>query len=301
MRSINNLGGGFQAELTGNPQDRETLRCQENYWLKELEGEVPLLNLPLDYPRPTFEKYGGAIVFFELDQEKTTLLKNIALEQEVTVFMLLLAAFNVLLSKICDQEDILVGTPVAGRRHADLQQVIGLFVNMLVLRNQPTGSKTFRGFIKEIKKKTVAAYENQDFPYEELVDQLSVKRNPGRNPLFDVILVWEDLEMELGELENNRPDEKKLKLKLYKYDKINAPFDLVLNGTETGEKMSFFINYRTSLFKQETIEQITGSFKEILLGLLKKPDIKLKDIAVSYNLLEAKPPGLLEDQGDFGF
>ena len=291
----------WQAELTGNPQDRETLRCQENYWLKELEGEVPLLNLPLDYPRPTFEKYGGAIVFFELDQEKTTLLKNIALEQEVTVFMLLLAAFNVLLSKICDQEDILVGTPVAGRRHADLQQVIGLFVNMLALKNQPSGSKTFSSFLTEIKKKTLAAYENQDYPYEELVDKLSIKRNPGRNPLFDVILVWEDLDMELGKLENTGIGEDKLKLKLFKYDKINAPFDLVLNATETNEKMSFFINYRTSIFKRETIEQIIGSFKEIISSVLKEPDTKLEDMAVSYHLLEAEPADLLEDQGDFGF
>jgi fengycin family lipopeptide synthetase D len=291
----------WQAELTGNPQDRETLRCQENYWLKELEGEVPLLNLPLDYPRPTFEKYEGAIVYFELDQEKTTLLKNIALEQEVTVFMLLLAAFNVLLSKICDQEDILVGTPVAGRKHADLQQVIGLFVNMLALKNQPSGSKTFSSFLTEIKKKTLAAYENQDYPYEELVDRLSIKRNPGRNPLFDVILVWEDLDMELGKLENTGIGEDKLKLKLLKYDKINAPFDLVLNATETNEKMSFFINYRTSIFKRETIEQIIGSFKEIISSVLEEPDIKLEDIAVSYNLLEAKPACLPEDQDNFGF
>jgi amino acid adenylation domain-containing protein len=291
----------WQAELTRNPQDRELQQYQEKYWLKEFEGEVPLLSLPLDFPRPILEQYEGAVVFFELDTEKTTLIKEIALEEDVTVFMLLLAAFNVLLSKICDQEDILVGTPVVGRRHADLQQVIGLFVNMLVLKNQPSGSKTFRGFLTEIKKKTLAAFENQDYPYEELVDKLSIKRNQGRNPLFDVVLVWEDLDMELGELENTGIGEEKLKLKSFKYDKINAPFDLILNGTETNEKMSFFINYRTSLFKRETIEQITGGFKEIISGLLKEPDIKLEDIAVSYHLLEAKSTDFFEDQGDFGF
>ncbi|MGD2085951.1 MAG: amino acid adenylation domain-containing protein [Candidatus Aminicenantes bacterium] len=291
----------WQAELTGNPQDREALLGQEKYWLKEFEGEVPLLNLPLDYPRPTLENYEGAVVFFQLDREITTLIKDIALEEDVTVFMMLLAAFNVLLSKICDQENIPVGTPVAGRRHADLQQVIGLFVNMLVLKNQPSGSKTFRGFLREIKKKTLAAYENQDYPYEELVDQLSIKRNQGRNPLFDVVLVWEDPDLELGELENTGIGEEKLKLKPFKYEKINAPFDLILTGSKTNEKMSFFINYRTSLFKRESIEQITRGFRQIISGLLKEPDIKLEDIAVSYNLLEANPADLLEDQGDFGF
>jgi amino acid adenylation domain-containing protein len=291
----------WQVELTRNPQDREALLNQEKYWLKELEGEVPLLILPLDFPRPTIEQYEGSVVFFELDREKTTLIKDIALEEDVTVFMLLLAAFNVLLSKICDQEDILVGTPVAGRRHADLQQVIGLFINMLVLKNQPTGSKTFRSFLTEIKKKTLAAYENQDYPYEELVDRLSIKRNQGRNPLFDVILVWEDLDMELGELDNTGIGEEKLKLQPLKYEKINAPYDLILSGTETNGKMSFFINYRTSLFKRKTIEQFIGSFKEIISSLLKEPDIKLEDIAVSYHLLEAKPTVLFEDQGDFGF
>lgn len=217
--------------------------------------------------------------------------------------MVLLAVFNVLLARVCDQEDILVGTPVAGRRHADLQPVIGLFVNMLVLRNQPSTQKTFRNFLKEVKAKTLKAYENQDYPYDALVDKLSVERDGSRNPVFDVVFVWEGPEIELGYIPPivTGAGTEGLKLKPYKLEKTSAVFDMILTGSESGENIHFSINYKTSLFKRKTIESIGRNFNEVLSEIVNDRNIKLVDIAISHGLMAAKSHALIEDRGDFGF
>jgi non-ribosomal peptide synthetase component F len=273
--------------------------------LKTFAGDIPVLNLPLDYERPAIRQYRGSMVPFELDRETAARSKELALSEDVTFFILLLSLFNVLLSKICDQEDIPVGTPISVRKHADLEPVIGFFVNMLVTRNRPSAGKTFRDFLKEVKTNALAAYENRDYPYEELVNKLSarVKRDPGRNALFDVVFVWEDLDIQWDDLSppGTAAAEGKLRSKPYRYEKINAPFDLILTGTESSGKMSFFINYSTSLFKRETIERIARGFTEVISETVKNPGTKLENIAVSHDLLEAAPQPHLEEQGDFGF
>jgi tyrocidine synthetase-3 len=292
----------WQTGLTRNPAAQATLKRQETYWLNELAEEIPPLNLPLDFPRPMIRQYEGGSVLFELAKEKAGLLKKLAAAEGATLYILLLAIFFVLLSKLCDQEDILVGTPIAGRRHPDLESVIGFFANMLVIRSHPSGQKNFREFLREVKDKTLAAYENQDYTYEELVDKLSI-RNPGRNALFDVVFVWEDLEIDLGDLtmSDNEREEERLKLKLIHYEKIHAPFDLIFTGAESGATMNFFINYSTVLFKKETIEKIAADFIEMISAVLKDPGMKLADIEVAHDLLEAIPRAFMEEPGDFGF
>jgi len=287
----------WRREFDESPGGREAMGRQAAYWLKEFEGEVPRLDLPLDYTRPPILEYDGAVVVFELDGETEALLKKTASEEDVTLFTVLLAIVYVLLNKICDREDVVVGTPVAGRGHADLEKVMGLFVNMLALRNRPTAGKRFRDFLKEVKEKTLTALDNRDYPYEELVDTLSVTRDPARNPLFDVLFVWEDPDTGLGYITPSG----ELKLTPYNVEKTKAMFDIILTSTEFGGKMTFSINYRTSLFKRETIESMSGNFKEVLSAVLKDPGIKLGDIVISHDLLAAVPRSLLEDRGDFGF
>ena len=195
-----------------------------------------------------------------------------------------------------------MGTPIAGRRHPDLETVIGFFATILVIRGRPNGQKNFREFLREIKDKTLAAYENQDYTYEELVDKLSI-RDPGRNALFDVVFVWEDLDIHLGDLTlpHSEREEERLKLKLFNYEKIHAPFDLIFTGAESGETMNFFINYSTVLFKKETIEKIAADFMGVISAVLKDPGMKLGDIQVAHDLLEATPRAFMEESGDFGF
>ncbi|MCU0287130.1 MAG: amino acid adenylation domain-containing protein, partial [Acidobacteria bacterium] len=292
----------WQTGSMQNPKVQANLKRQETYWLNELSGELPLLNLPLDFPRPDIRRGEGSSVRFELDIEISNLLKKLAAGEGVTFYILFLAIFILLLSRLCDQEDILVGTPIAGRGHPDLDMVIGIFATMLVIRCKAGAQKNFRDFLREVKTKTLDAHENQDYTYEQLVDKLSI-RNPGRNALFDVVFVWEDLELDLGELTfpGHGKENERLQLNLLNYEKISAPFDLILSGTETRQKMCFFINYSIALFKRETIEKIAVDFTALISEILKNPVIKLGEIEMAHELLEASPQADEEDPGDFGF
>ncbi|HLP58706.1 MAG TPA: condensation domain-containing protein, partial [Candidatus Deferrimicrobium sp.] len=167
---------------------------QEIYWLGQFAGEMPILNIMTDFPRPAVQSFAGSTLKFEVGQVDTAALRTLALKEGITLYMLFLAVFNILLSKLGGQEDIIVGMPTAGRRHADLQQIIGMFVNTLALRNFPVANKTFREFLKEVKQKTLAAFENQEYPFENLVEKVVVNRDTGRNPLFDVIFVLQNIE-----------------------------------------------------------------------------------------------------------
>lgn len=291
----------WQAERVGSPEGREILKRQEAYWLEELGGEIPRLNLPVDFARPVIQEYEGASLNVELDGETAALLKKMAVDTDTTPFMLLLSIFDVFLGKICDLEEVVVGTPAAGREHADLERVMGLFVNMLVHRSSPGAGKGFTDFLTEVKEKMLTAYANRDYPYEELVDGLSVTREAGRNSLFDVVFVWEDPDIEPGDITPLGTAAGKLTLTPFRFEKKKAMFDITLTVTEFRGKTNFMFNYKSSLFKRETIESMAGNFKEVLSAVMKNPGIKLGDIVVSHDLLAAGSNGLLEDGGDFGF
>ena len=169
------------------------LAKQEESWLKEFREQVPVLVLPTDYPRPALQSFEGNITDFTLKAEETGRLDEIAHSGGATLFMVILAIYNIFLLKISNQEDIVVGTPIAGRRHADLEKVVGMFVNTLALRNYPTGEKTFNTLLKEIKEKTIKAFENQDYQFEDMVEKIVVERDMSRNPLFDVMFMFQDL------------------------------------------------------------------------------------------------------------
>ncbi|MCP4152691.1 MAG: hypothetical protein GY757_33460, partial [bacterium] len=142
---------------------------QETYWLKQFEGEVPVLNLPIDFPRPAVWRFEGKTTQFEITKDETGQLLQMAAEHEATLFMILLAIYNIMLSKLSDQESIVIGTPVMGRPHADLQTIIGIFINTLALKNNPSGEKTVKEFLGEVGNNTLKALENQEYPFENLV------------------------------------------------------------------------------------------------------------------------------------
>ncbi|MCP4117989.1 MAG: AMP-binding protein, partial [Desulfobacteraceae bacterium] len=175
------------AEWQNSSLHTQLLKQQEEFWVSRLPGELPVLDLPTDYPRPVVRSFEGNNLSFELNENETAKLKETAKENEATLYMTILTIFTILLSKLGGQEDIIVGMPTAGRRHADLENIIGMFVNTLVMRNYPSGEKTCREFLKEIKKGTLQAFDNQEYQFEDLVDRLSVRRDTGRNPIFDVM------------------------------------------------------------------------------------------------------------------
>ncbi|MFC2146114.1 amino acid adenylation domain-containing protein, partial [Acidobacteriota bacterium] len=261
------------SEWQNKEKETETIKHQEKYWLNQFPGEIPALNLPLDYPRPLVQSLEGKTLQLEIQEEVATALKSLAQKEEVTLFMLLLSITNILLSKLSGQEEIIIGTPIAARRHADLQPVIGMFVNTMALPNKPAAGKTFKQFLTEVKENTLDAYENQEYPFEDLVEKASVPRDAGRNPLFDVMFILQNMETTDLEIPG-------LKLKPYEYENNTSKFDLTLTGVETGKKLLFTLEYCTKLFKEETILRFICYFKKILFSIQKNSNKKIAGISI---------------------
>ncbi|MGD2093280.1 MAG: amino acid adenylation domain-containing protein, partial [Candidatus Aminicenantes bacterium] len=252
---------------------REAQIKQKAYWKKQLAGEIPVLDLPLDYVRPTMQRFAGSTVTFTIEQEEVKALQSLALAEGMTLYMILLAIYYILLSKLSNQEDILVGTPTAGRRHADLQQIIGMFVNTLVLRNYPQGDKTYGAFLKEIKARTLQAFENQDYPYEELVEEVTITRDTSRNPLFDTMFVLQNMGIPRIEIPGLKltPDEHQIEI---------SKFDLTLTATEAEAGLQLIFEYSTCLFKKSTIERFTNYFRKVVSVVISNPNIKICEVEI---------------------
>jgi amino acid adenylation domain-containing protein/FkbM family methyltransferase len=252
-------------------EQKAFIKKQEQYWLKEFAGEIPLLNLPTDFTRPVIQSFAGSTIKFEIGQKQTGALKSLAHEQDVTFFMILLAIYTIFLAKLGGQEDIVVGTPIGGRRHARLENIIGMFVNTLPLRNYPVGEKRFKEFLKELKENTLAAFENQDYPFGALVEQLYAGRNTGRTPLLDTMFILQNLDFQGLEVPG-------LKMKPYQYERTTSKFDLTLECNEQEENLSCIVEYSTKLFKVETIQRFTGYLKQIISVVAADPDRKISEI-----------------------
>ena len=203
---------------------------QGEYWKKEYEGEIPVLELPTDYARPSVQGFEGNSINFEINSETSGALKALALETGATLYIVLLALYKIFLAKLSSREDIVIGSPVAGRRHADLEKIIGMFVNTLALRNYPSGEKKFMDFLEEVKEIALKGFENQEYQYEDLVEQIPVNRDAGRNPLFDTMFVLQNTGFQEIEIPG-------LKLVPYEYENKTSKFDLTLTGVEVEEKL----------------------------------------------------------------
>ncbi|MCU0287704.1 MAG: amino acid adenylation domain-containing protein [Acidobacteria bacterium] len=277
------------SEWLNSTNAQEALRLQEEYWLKEFAGTIPELNLPADYPRPATRVYEGNRIAFQLSSENTSALKTLALEEGVTMFMLLLAVYYVFLAKLTAEEDIIVGVPSAGRNHAETWNMIGVFINSLALRNYPSGEKTFSEFLNEIKKNTLMAFDNQDYPFDDIIEKVAAKRDPGRNPLFDVLFQYQNIAETLSG-DTSKLEIPGFTIKHYAYSRQTAKFDLYLYSEETEKKLAFSLEYYTGIFKQETVEMFVGILKEIVSAVIENKDIKLKDIKLSHDLLPGESP-----------
>ena len=206
-------------------------------------------------------------------------MSHLADAEGVTLFMLLLALFNVFLAKVCDQEDIVVGVPSAGRNHDDLESVIGMFVNTLALRNQPRYDLSFTDFLHRVKENTLKAFENNDFQFQELVERLNIVRDPGRNPLFDTVFSFRAAQ--------GRPTmgADPLTLKIIQFERHISHFDLMLFAVETGEGLDLTFEYSSSLFKPSTISGFQRYFEEITGQIIENQHITIKNIKLSHELV----------------
>ncbi len=192
--------------------------------------------------------------------------------------MVLLAIGNIFLSKLTGQEDIIVGIPIAGRRHAGLEHIIGMFVNTLALRNFPDGEKTIHVFLNEVKEKTLKAYENQEYPFEDLVERVAVNRDMSRNPLFDVMIVLQNQLEETNWLQTMEIAQ--LKVTPYRYERTTAKFDMIFHIIETEGQLNFKLEYSTALFKPESIGRFINYFKTIVNVIIQDPGQRISNIAI---------------------
>ncbi|MCP5051870.1 MAG: amino acid adenylation domain-containing protein, partial [bacterium] len=245
----------------------------ETYWLDRFREEAPVLELPLDYPRPPVQSYAGSRFTFRIGKEETRALNTLALAGNATLFMAVFAIYNVLLSRLSGQEDLVVGTVIAGRSHAGLQQVIGMFVNTLAIRSFPRTGQTFNAFLKETGTELLAAFENQDYPFEDLVEKVAVRRDTSRNPLFTAAIDFHNTAVDTVAV-TSQIRQFRLSPFKNKNNKTTAKFDITLHGNETHEGLALAFDYCTRLFKEETVKRFARYFRNIVSAVVKDPGQK---------------------------
>ncbi|MGE5339962.1 MAG: amino acid adenylation domain-containing protein, partial [Candidatus Omnitrophota bacterium] len=262
------------SEWQNSEEQQQKTTDKAQYWLNQFGDSVPTLELPYDFPRPPVTSFEGNTTRFGLEKEIVDRLKEIGAPSDATLYMVLMAIYFVFLSKLSGQDDIVVGIPVAGRNHPDLQPIIGMFVNTLAIRNYPVAEQTFLNFLEEVKASALGAYENQDYPFEELVEKLNLDRNTARNPVFDVVFNMLNQAEFKGELPSFNQE--------YVHTPGISKYDLNMYFVEIegGRGLIFNVEYGSKLFKPETINRFIGYFKYIVSQVLMQPDIELKAIDI---------------------
>ncbi|MCR8843449.1 amino acid adenylation domain-containing protein [Paenibacillus sp. SC116] len=249
----------------------EQRKQQESFWLDVFQGEIPVLNMPTDFVRPAIQRFEGDSIEFVIGKQRSERLRQLAAHTGSTLYMVLLAAYTALLHKYTGQEDVIVGTPIAGRPHADLERLIGMFVNTLALRTRPSGDKTFYDYVMEIKEHALEAYENQDYPFEELVEKLNVRRDLGRQPLFDTMFVLQNTEETSLSMEG-------VHWKPYPTGHTVAKFDLIFQANEQGEDLVCSFDFATSLYTPESMQRMSQHLLQLIDVILDNPQAKLSSV-----------------------
>lgn len=251
----------------------ELLEQELAYWRRRLEGVAPI-ELPSDRPRPAVQSYRGANEHFEISPEFVKQLKKLAREEGATLFMVLLGAFQILLSRYTGQTDIAVGTPVANRNRSEIEPLIGFFVNTLVMRTDLTGNPTFRQVLKNIKEVAAEAYAHQNVPFEKLVEELQPARDLGRQPLFQIVFALQNAMTET------------LKLPGLSYDLVapesqTAKFDLTLTTWEDpAGALAGACVYSSDLFEAASIVRLLDHFQTLLQSIVANPDTAISRLAL---------------------
>jgi amino acid adenylation domain-containing protein len=266
----------------------ETLEQQISYWKKQLTGAPALLELPTDHPRPPVQTYNGAtyesVISAQLSQDIETLTQR----EGVTLFMTLLAAFDVLLYRYTGQADVVVGSPIANRNHTEIEDLIGFFVNTLVLRNDLSGNPTFRELLQRVREVSLGAYAHQDLPFEMLVETLQPERNLSHSPLFQVMFILQNTPNSDLELPG-------ITLSPIKTEGSVSPFDLTLSLNSTAQGLEVAWEYNTDLFDASTIARMAKHFETLLIEIIEKPDLPISTLTI---LTATEEQQLLVDWND---
>lgn len=293
---IREIGALYQSVLRGEPSTLPELRVQYgdfavwqrewlrgevlerqlSYWKQHLSGELPILNLPTDRPRPSVQTFYGEHESFLLPKRLSESLRALAHQEGVSLFMMLLAAFKTLLYRYTGQEDILVGTPIANRNRKEIEGLIGFFVNTLVLRSNMAGNPTFREFLKQIRQVALGAFAHQDLPFEKLVEELRPERDMSRAPLFQVLFVQQNVPKQSFQM----PE---LTIRPLPLDNQLAKFDLALFMDDGRDEIFGGFEYNTDLFEKTTVTRMIQHFQVLLEGIAAHPDERLSNLPLLTN------------------
>jgi len=251
----------------------EVLNKKIAYWKEKLEGVAPL-QLPTDYKRPALQTSRGSIIGFWIEKELSGQLQQFSLDNGSTIFMTMLSAFNVLLYRYSGQEDICVGTPVAGRQQQEMEGLIGFFVNTLALRTEVNGSESFNALLQKVKSTTMDAFAQQDLPFEKVVEAVVKQRDMSRSPLFQVMFIMRNTpelqELKLGQVLLSREE----------HVHTTAQFELTLVITETANGLYAAIEYNTDLFSGESITKLIAHFNQLLRAVMLTPQQAIGELNI---------------------
>ncbi|MCP4768925.1 MAG: AMP-binding protein, partial [Gammaproteobacteria bacterium] len=265
----------------------EVLASQLAYWQQQL-ADLPTLVLPTDRPRPPVQTFNGAMIHRGLSGQLSEQLSSFSQQSGVSLYMTLLAAFSVLLNRYSGQQDIVVGSPIANRNRAEVENLIGFFVNSLVMRTDVSGNPDFRELVQRVNRTSLGAFDHQDLPFEKLVDELQPERDRSQNPLFQVMFALQNMPMDPLALEG-------LKLQAIPPEIHTTRFDLEVHIFEGPEFLSFAFIYNTGLFDTATIERLFSHYQCLLQGLMAAPDQGIADVPM---LLQQEHQQLVRDWND---
>ncbi len=257
------------------------------YWKKQLNGAPQVLELPADFPRPKLQAFQGERRSLRLPAALSDQIKCLARREQATLFMALLAAFDILIHRYTGRDDILIGSPVAGRERTEVESLIGFFVNTLVLRADLSGNPTFRDFLARVRETTLHAYANQAIPFERLVEHLQPKRDLSHSPLFQVMF-------SLKEAQRDTLDLPGITVEMQELDHGVAKFDLAVSVDDQQPHLDVCIEYNTALFREETIDRLLGHYHQLLASIVSDPDRPIDNLNL---LTDDENRQLLQDAG----
>lgn len=251
----------------------ESLEAELDFWKKQLADAPPTLDLPTDRPRPSMPSFQSETYCERLSPALTAALHSVSRREGATIFMTVLAAFNALLYFYTRQDDINIGTPIAGRNRGEIENLIGCFLNTLVLRTKLSGDPDFKEMLRRVREVTLDAYTHQDLPFERLVQEIQPKRDLNRTPLFQALMVFHN---------NLKTSEELPELTLTSLGiaKQRSNFDLTLWVTESTDELHLTFEYNTDLFDRATIGNLVERFRMVLESVAAKPELKLSEMAV---------------------
>jgi amino acid adenylation domain-containing protein len=251
----------------------QAFQTHREYWIQRLSGTLPVLNLPTDKPRPPVQAFDGSRLSVQLPETLQLKLKELSRENDVTLFVTLLAAFKTLLYRYTAQEDLLVGCPVLNRRLPETENLLGSFVNTLVLRTSYSGIPSFRETLRRVRETCVGAFAHQDFPFEKLVEELQPQRDLARNPIFQVMFAFQNTSVPALELAGLRSEPVDI-------DAGMTKFDLTFSLIDKKHGIVGHIEYSTDLFHRDTIKRMAGHFETLLEGIVADPDQPISTLPI---------------------